>query len=278
GTVGSDEYVAVFTYGTGNNNVKVLKIPNGNPTAAVLYGATPTMGAVANSSGSGDVDFQFNNDLTVNIFALTTNNGLGAYRTDANIPVELTNFVANVVDRDVLLNWSTATEINNLGFEVERKASDNGSWSKLAFIKSAGTTTEPQQYSYKDSRLESGKYSYRLKIVDLDGTYSYSDVVEVEIGIPNQYALSQNYPNPFNPTTRIDYQLPFDAKVQIELYSITGEKVATLVNGDFSAGYHTYELNAYRLNLSSGVYFYRISATDFSNGKFVDTKKLVLLK
>uniref|UniRef100_A0A7V3E878 Secretion system C-terminal sorting domain-containing protein n=1 Tax=Ignavibacterium album TaxID=591197 RepID=A0A7V3E878_9BACT len=278
GTVGSDEYVAVFTYGTGNNNVKVLKIPNGNPTAAVLYGATPTMGAVTNSSGSGDVDFQFNNDLTVNIFALTTNNGLGAYRTDANIPVELTNFVANVVDRDVLLNWSTATEINNLGFEVERKASDNGSWSKLAFIKSAGTTTEPQQYSYKDSRLESGKYSYRLKIVDLDGTYSYSDVVEVEIGIPNQYALSQNYPNPFNPTTRIDYQLPFDAKVQIELYSITGEKVATLVNGDFSAGYHTYELNASRLNLSSGVYFYRISATDFSNGKFVDTKKLVLLK
>jgi len=117
-----------------------------------------------------------------------------------------------------------------------------------------------------------------LKIVDLDGTYSYSSEVEVEVGIPNQYSLSQNYPNPFNPSTRIDYQLPFDAKVQIELYSITGEKVATLVSGDLSAGYHTYELNASKLNLASGIYFYRINAVDVQNGKFIDTKKLVLLK
>lgn len=278
GSIGNDEYVAIFAYGTGNNNARVLKIPNGDPTAAVLYGVTPSLGSATNTNGAGDVDFKVNPDLTVDIFVLATNNGVGAYRTDVSIPVELTSFVANVNDRDVLLNWSTATETNNLGFEVERKASDNGSWNKIAFIKSAGTTTEPQQYSYRDSRLESGKYSYRLKIVDLDGTYSYSDAVEVEIGVPQQYALSQNYPNPFNPSTRIDYQLPFDAKVQIDLYSITGEKVATLVSGDLSAGYHTYELNASRLNLSSGVYFYRISASDVNNGKFIDTKKLVLLK
>ncbi|MFN3874197.1 MAG: T9SS type A sorting domain-containing protein, partial [Ignavibacterium sp.] len=231
-----------------------------------------------NINGAGDVDFKFNNDLTVDLFVLSTNNGVGAYRTDASIPVELTSFAANVIDRDVLLTWSTATETNNFGFEVERKSNENGSWNKLVFVKSAGTTTEPQQYSFRDSRLQTGTYSYRLKIIDLDGTYSYSDVIEVEIGIPQQYALSQNYPNPFNPATRIDYQLPFDAKVQIELYSITGEKVATLVSGDVSAGYHTYELNASRLNLASGIYFYRISAVDFNNGKFVDTKKLVLLK
>ncbi len=278
GTVGNDEYIATFSYGTGNNNARVLRIPNGNSADAVLYGVTPSMGSAANANGAGDVDFQYNNDLTVNVFVLATNNGIGAYRTDANIPVELTSFVANVIDRDVILSWSTATETNNAGFEVERKASADQSWKKLAFIQSAGTTTEPQQYSYRDSRLESGIYSYRLKIVDFDGTYSYSDAVEIQIGVPNHYSLRQNYPNPFNPSTKIDYQLPFDAKVQIELYSITGEKVATLVSGDISAGYHTYELNASRLNLSSGVYFYRISATDIQNGKFVDTKKLVLLK
>lgn len=206
------------------------------------------------------------------------NNVSGVLVVDAVIPVELTSFVASVVERDVLLTWSTATETDNLGFEIERKSSIDNQWSKVSFIKSAGTTTEPQQYSFKDSRLVSGKYSYRLKIVDLDGTYSYSDAVEVEIGLPTNYSLSQNYPNPFNPTTRIDYQLPFDAKVQIELYSITGEKIATLVSGDVSAGYHTYELNASRLNLASGIYFYRISAVDVQNGKFIDTKKLVLLK
>ena len=278
GTVGNDEYIATFAYGSGNNNARILRIPNGDPTAAVLYGVTPTLGSSANGNGAGDVDFQVNNDLTVNVFVLATNNGLGAYQTDANIPVELTSFVANVVERDVLLTWSTATETNNLGFEIERKSSIDNQWRKVSFIKSAGTTTEPQQYSFKDSRLVSGKYSYRLKIVDLDGTYSYSDAVEVEIGLPKNYSLSQNYPNPFNPTTRIDYQLPFDAKVQIELYSITGEKIATLVSGDVSAGYHTYELNASRLNLASGIYFYRISAVDVQNGKFIDTKKLVLLK
>ncbi|AFH48558.1 Hypothetical protein IALB_0846 [Ignavibacterium album JCM 16511] len=278
GSVGSDEYLAVFAYGSGNNNARILRIPNGDPTAAVLYGVTPTLGSATNTNGTGDVDFKVNNDLTVTVFVLATNNGIGAYTTDASIPVELTGFVANVIERDVLLNWSTATETNNLGFEVERKTSDNNSWKKIAFIKSAGTTTEPQQYTFRDARLESGSYSYRLKIVDFDGTFSYSQEVEVEIGIPQQYALSQNYPNPFNPATRIDYQLPFDAKVQIELYSITGEKVATLVSSDISAGYHTIELNASTLNLASGVYFYRINAVDINNGKFVETKKLVLLK
>ncbi|MCL6493673.1 MAG: hypothetical protein K6T54_02715 [Ignavibacterium sp.] len=278
GTVGNDEYIVTFAYGSGNNNARVLRIPNGDPTAAVLYGVTPTLGSAANVNGAGDVDFKYNNDLTVDIFVLATNNGVGAYRTDANIPVELTSFVASVIDRDVILNWSTATESNNNGFEVERKSDYSEKWSTITFIKSAGTTTEPQNYTYKDSRLESGKYSYRLKIVDLDGTYSYSSEVQVEVGIPNQYSLSQNYPNPFNPSTRIDYQLPFDAKVQLELYSITGEKVATLVSGDISAGYHTYELNASKLNLASGIYFYRINAVDVQNGKFIDTKKLVLLK
>lgn len=278
GTVGNDEYVAVFAYGSGNNNARILKIPNGDPTAATLYGVTPSLGSTANGNGAGDVDFQVNNDLTVNVFVLATNNGVGAYQTDASIPVELTSFVANVIERDVLLTWETATETNNLGFEVERKNSNDDSWRKLTLVRSAGTTTEPQKYIFKDSRLETGKYSYRLRIIDLDGTYSYSDIIEVEIGVPKSYSLSQNYPNPFNPSTRFEFQLPVDAKVQIDLYNITGEKVASLVNGSFSAGYHTYELNASSLNLSSGIYFYRIIATDLSNGKFVDTKKLILMK
>jgi len=115
-------------------------------------------------------------------------------------------------------------------------------------------------------------------MVDLDGSFSYSKAVEVEIGTPMTFALSQNYPNPFNPTTRIDYQVPFNANVQIELYSITGERVATLVNTELSAGYYTMDVDASSLRLASGVYFYRMISTDLQGSKFMDTKKMVLLK
>jgi hypothetical protein len=115
-------------------------------------------------------------------------------------------------------------------------------------------------------------------MVDLDGSFSYSNVVEVEIGTPVTYSLSQNYPNPFNPTTRIEYQVPFNANVKIELYSITGEKVVTLVNNDLSAGFYTMDVDASTLRLASGVYFYRMTSTDLTGNKFMDTKKMVLLK
>ena len=115
-------------------------------------------------------------------------------------------------------------------------------------------------------------------MVDNDGTYEYSKVVETEVSLPKEYAISQNYPNPFNPSTRIDYQLPFDSKVSLDIYGITGEKVATILNGDVAAGYYTTEINAGTLNLASGVYIYRISATGSNNQNFVQVKKLMLTK
>lgn len=277
GTVGSDEYVSTFAYGAGNNNVRVLRIPNGNPVDAVVYGVSPSLGSATNTNGTGDVDFRFNNNLTLDIYVLATNNGIGSYRTDASIPVELTSFIAKVIDRDVILNWNTATETNNLGFEVERRAQNQQSWNSLGFVKSAGTTIEPQQYSFKDSKVESGKYLYRLKIVDMDGTYEYSNEIEVEVGLPQEFSLNQNYPNPFNPNTTINFALPFESRVTLSVFNILGERVAVLFDGIKSAGYHDVVLNG--SGLASGMYIYSIEANSVDGAKkFNSVKKMMLMK
>ncbi|MFO7526998.1 MAG: T9SS type A sorting domain-containing protein, partial [Ignavibacteriaceae bacterium] len=277
GTEGPDEYVATYAFGADNENLRIMEVPAGNPVDAVLYAVTPSLGTNS-ASGNGDVTFKINSDYTANVFVLSANNGIGAYRTTSTVPVELTNFAVNVVDRNVTLNWSTASETNSMGFEVERKLSNDFLWEKIGFIRSAGNTTQTQNYTYVDSKLESGTFEYRLKMIDFDGSFSYSIIVEAEIGTPMTFALSQNYPNPFNPSTRIDYQVPFNANVQIELYSITGERVATLVNTELSAGFYSTEIDAAALRLASGVYLYRMISTDIQGSKFVDTKKMVLLK
>jgi hypothetical protein len=193
------------------------------------------------------------------------------------IPVELSSFAADVNDRTVELKWSTATETNSLSFQVERTTAETESWSLIADLKAAGTTTERKDYSFTDRNLNSGSYLYRLKMVDFDGTYKYSQTVEVEIGIPMEFTLSQNYPNPFNPTTKINYQVPVDASVTIELFDVTGQKVATLVSQDLKAGYHTVEVSG--LRLASGMYIYRMTAVSVESGKnFMDVKKMMMLK
>ncbi|HZW40234.1 MAG TPA: T9SS type A sorting domain-containing protein [Ignavibacteriaceae bacterium] len=200
--------------------------------------------------------------------------------TDVNdpVPVELASFTASAKDRDVVLNWNTATETNTNNFLVQRKLVDDKDWVEVSTLKAKGNSTEKVQYSFADKKLNTGKYSYRLKIVDLDGKYAYSPEVEVEVGVPTVFALSQNYPNPFNPTTKIDYQLPAASKVMIEMYNITGERVAQLVNEEQNPGYYTVTVN--QLNeMASGVYIYRIIAVDKLTGKnFINTKKMMLLK
>jgi hypothetical protein len=194
------------------------------------------------------------------------------------LPVELSSFTADNQGRDVELNWETKSEINSASFVVERQNTNKNSWESIGSVLASGTSTVAHKYSYTDTKLNSGKYSYRLKMVDNDGTFKYSDVIETEIALPKNYAISQNYPNPFNPTTRIDYQLPFDSKVSIELYGITGEKVGTIINSELGAGYYTAEVDASVLNLASGVYVYRINAAGPNNQNFVQVKKLVLTK
>ena len=190
-------------------------------------------------------------------------------QTGQVLPVELVSFTAEVRDGAVHLAWRTASELNNAGFEVERRA-QGGSWNTLGFVRGAGTTTEGRSYSFVDTRA-SGVVQYRLKQVDFDGAFEYSNIVEVNAGLPKTFALEQNYPNPFNPTTVISYQLPVASEVSLRVYDVLGREVMTLVQGRQEAGSYAVTLNG--ANLSSGVYFYRLQA-----GNFVATKKMMLVK
>ncbi|MFQ3608960.1 MAG: T9SS type A sorting domain-containing protein, partial [Chloroherpetonaceae bacterium] len=202
---------------------------------------------------------------------------------DAPLPVSLTTFTGTSTNEGVKLAWETATEQDNLGFEIRR--SHDGITEVIAHyrntpeLRGRGTTLEPTQYAYTDARTEQGKtYRYVLRSFDLDGTiHEYSDkaidVHTTETLKPTEFALAQNFPNPFNPTTIIQYQLPENSPVKLELYDVTGRKVATLINAWQTAGYYSFSLNGSAYNLSSGMYFYRLNA-----GNFVQTKKMMLVK
>ncbi len=197
--------------------------------------------------------------------------------SNPTLPVELTSFNGSVKNRTVNLKWVTATEENTASFEVERMSEGNN-WSAVGLVKACGVSNSPKIYAYSDTKARSGKNSYRLRSIDNDGSYEYSKVIEVDVELPKSFELSQNYPNPFNPTTKVDYQIPFNANINIELYSITGEQIATLVNGQQNAGYYTLMIDAGALKLASGTYIYRIRANAAGQPAFVQTKKILLLK
>jgi len=145
----------------------------------------------------------------------------------------------------------------------------------LSFVSGKGTSTEINKYFYDDKNLAVGKYLYRLKQIDFDGTFEYSPIIEVDVSAPNKFTLYQNYPNPFNPTTTIEFSIPEKSNVTISVFNALGELVTTLVNGSLEAGYQKVSFNA--SNLTSGTYIYQIKAIS-SNSSFVDTKKMVLIK
>lgn len=190
------------------------------------------------------------------------------------VPVELASFVASVNGNNVTLNWSTATETNNQGFEIQR--SNGGEYQVVGYVAGHGTTVEPQSYSFTDQNIGAGKYQYRLRQIDYDGKYEYSSVVEVEVLGPKEYSLAQNYPNPFNPTTAIDFNLAVDSKVTLKVFDVLGQEIITLVNGNLSAGSHKVNFDASSLN--SGVYLYRIDATGVDGKTFSAVKKMILNK
>ncbi len=195
------------------------------------------------------------------------------------VPVELTSFTAQLKGNEVQLNWTTATETNNSGFEIQRKIVTNGKnaeWSKAGFVQGTGTTSSPTEYSYTDKidNVLQATVKYRLKQIDLDGTFEYSNIVELEV-LPGEFTLKQNYPNPFNPSTTIEYALPSESLVNIAVYNLLGQRVAILVNETQQAGYYT--LNWDAANLASGVYIYRMEATG-KNGNFFQNKRMILLK
>jgi hypothetical protein len=199
----------------------------------------------------------------------------GTATRSAIVPVELTSFTASVSYGEVLLSWETATETNNLGFEVERKIQNSNSeiWQLIGFVEGNGTTTELHSYLYSDdiSSIVASSLSYRLKQIDYNGVYEYSDIILVENLAPADYVLEQNYPNPFNPTTTIKFGLPVKSNVVLTIYNSLGAEVAILVDEVREAG--SYEFQFKGNNFSSGVYFYKLET-----GKYIETKKMILMK
>ncbi len=194
----------------------------------------------------------------------------GSY--NGTLPVELSAFNSSVRGNNVTLNWTTSSERNNSGFEVERML-PSGNWAKIGFVAGAGNSNELKEYSYKDNNLNIGSYSYRLKQVDFNGNYEYFNLQnEVLIGVPVSFELGQNYPNPFNPSTKISFALPVDSRVTLEIYDMSGKLVQRLLNNEQkSANYYVVDFNA--SGLSSGMYFYSLRA-----GSFAETKKMLLVK
>ena len=191
------------------------------------------------------------------------------------VPVELISFNAETIDGNVMLNWSTATETNNSGFQVERKLlsqqSPVSNWTTAGFVEGKGTTTERSFYSFKEKNEKPGTYVYRLKQIDFDGSYFYSSEVELEVIAPKEFTLYQNYPNPFNPVTTIKFAIPVKTNLSLSVYNSLGERVAEIFKGEMEEGYHEMIFNAY--GLSSGVYFYKIESESFNS-----TRKMILMK
>ena len=214
-----------------------------------------------------------------NTLAVATH-GRGAFTAQVStpLPVELVSLWGEAGTDGVSLSWRTVTETNNFGFEIQRRCTAIGTtpcsedWKKIGFVEGSGNSSSPREYSFEDGLLPPGRYAYRVKQINTDGTFSYSGTVEVELGLaPNRFTLSQNYPNPFNPTTAISYQLPAVSYVTLKVYDLLGREVATLVNEVKQAGSYSANWDASRL--SSGVYFYQLEA-----GQFRETKRMILMK
>jgi len=190
------------------------------------------------------------------------------------VPVELTSFTASLNKSLVLLKWSTASETNNMGFEILRSSqTDIDNWEAIGFVEGKGTTTEFTNYEFYNELSEfntSATLKYRLKQIDFNGASSYSDIVEVEFN-PETFFLAQNYPNPFNPTTNIKFSIAKDSFVSLKVFNALGKEVKTLISKNLVAG--QYDTNFDASELTSGVYIYQLSADNR-----IESKKMMLLK
>ena len=236
---------------------------------AVIFGSWDAWGSDNRATNADNVAYSTSTANEDVFFYLDLNTGR-VFTSSDPLPVELVSFNASVSGTTVNLQWQTATELNNGGFAVERKT--NSDWTQIGFVNGHGTTTEPQNYFYADqiSNINSNTIYYRLKQIDFNGTFEYSDIVEVDV-VPVEFSLNQNYPNPFNPSTKITYTLASKSTVTLKVYDTIGNEVASLVNQEQEAG--SYEINFDATSLTSGVYFYKINA-----GNFVSVKKMLLLK
>ena len=194
---------------------------------------------------------------------------------DIPLPVELAAFTSSVNKMNVNLNWSTSSENNNSGFEIERYAlNDQGiiDWTKTGSVRGFGNSNTTQIYYFEDRNLSSGKYKYRLKQIDFNGNFKYYELTgEAVIGVPDKFYLSQNYPNPFNPVTHLEFGISNAGFVSLKVYDVLGNEVAALVNENKPAGYYSVDFSGEKY--ASGIYYYRLR----TNG-YIETKKMLLVK
>jgi len=257
----------------GNNNTYRTSISNTITGLSISNGSTFWIRWIDFDATNAD------DGLAVDDFSMTN---------DSPLPVELNSFTAFAGKSGVQLNWSTATEVNNYGFDILRQvipqqvipqqvilrqAQDDNGWEKIGFVQGHGNSNSPKDYTFVDANPPAGKVLYKLKQIDFDGAFEYSNVVEVNVETPQEFRLAQNYPNPFNPSTVISYQLPMDGNVTLKVYDMLGNEIATLVNQFQKAGSYNYQFSINNLQLSSGVYYYRLQS-----GNFIQTKKFILMK
>ena len=263
-----------------------FRVPGSSPYTFINYFKRYDETSTSSGTGFGSAnDMDPANGAEPAFFTLTVTGNVTFINIDATgntaLPVELTSFASVVSGREVTLNWKTATEVNFAKFVVERTVSGANSWSSVGSVAASGNSSSPKSYSFSDKKLNTGVYSYRLKLVDNDGSFTYSNsTVEGNVAKPKAFELSQNYPNPFNPTTKVDYQLAEDSRVVVEIYNIAGQKVAQLVNDQQAAGYYTVSVgSSVTSSMASGVYLYRIAVAGTSaDAKFVSIKKMILMK
>ncbi len=243
-------------------------IYNGTGTSVSVTGTSPNTDYVAQA-------FEYNGSGSGSVFNVSTATENPSNAT--SLPVELSSFTSSTVNHSATLAWTTATEVNNYGFEVERRTvgSDRLSmigWKKVGFVEGSGTVNSPREYSFTDEKPASGTYAYRLKQIDNGGAFTYSGEVTATIEVPRVFALEQNFPNPFNPSTTIAFTLAEDSHVLLRVFDCMGREMATLVNQNMKAGeLHSVVFDASRI--SSGMYFYRLDA-----GKNSSARKFILLR
>jgi hypothetical protein len=281
-TVGSDKYINVtITYNDTNSVGGVGQLlstdsPDGELICVVhmvVTDGTATAGLSWNT-----VDSQITNSTGGPVTCTWVGSDLSG-----PLPIQLASYAANVVrGSDVEVAWKTVSETNNYGFEVYRKRNENGEWKKLGFVEGHGTTLAAHSYTYLDKSVGFGKYYYQIKQIDLDGKSETFPEMNVIVGVaPDEFMLAQNYPNPFNPSTTIEFALPKETHVKLEVYNVLGQRVATLVDETKPAGYYevTFPANGGStsgrngMGLAGGLYFYRLSTNEVS---FI--KKMLLVK
>ncbi|MEK9137156.1 MAG: T9SS type A sorting domain-containing protein, partial [Bacteroidota bacterium] len=260
-----------------------------NSSISWANGSENTLFTVTFSGGSGTGSFALTNSVPLGEWYFEIGGldftGTPPFYQDSTgevpLPIQLSSFTATVLGQNrVRLDWTTLTETNNYGFEIQKSQGNQSNYQTIpnSFIPGHGTTIEPHSYSYVDNSASVGQWYYRLKQIDLDGTIHFTEGIQVDVltgvtekPLPKEFALDQNYPNPFNPTTNIEYAVPRESQVRLEVYNVLGQRVAMLVDEMKTAGYYKASFSA--TGFASGLYFYRMTA-----GEVSFLKKMMLVK